>query len=370
MDKTVNSVVIIGAGQSGLAAARAALDAELRPVVLEAGDRPQGSWPRYYDSLRTFSPRRFNSFPGAVFPGDPDGYPSRDEVAAHLERYASSLDIEIRTHTRAETVDRVGEGFVVRTAGGETIPAAGVVAASGSFGHPFTPDLPGRETFVGDVLHVADYRNPTSFAGRRVVVVGGGNSAVQVGFELGQVARTTLATRDPLLFVDQRPDGRDLHHVLRESGFDDLPPAWLAHVISGVPVLDTGIYREGLAAGVFDRRPMFTEIDGDAIVWADGRREQVDVIVFATGYRPNLGYLQASGALDSTGAPIHSGGVSATHPGLVYLGLEFQRSFSSNTLRGVHRDARYVMSVLAAHVRGAASALVGAGTGTGERPVS
>jgi putative flavoprotein involved in K+ transport len=350
-------LVIIGGGQSGLATARAALDASLVPLVLEAGDSPSGSWPRYYDSLRVFSPARFSSFPGMPFPGDPDRYPTGREVADYLRSYAASLDVEIRTNTRVDAVEADGAGFTVRTAAGDEIRAAGVVAATGTFSRPHVPEVSGASGFTGEVLHVADYRVPEPYRGRRIVVVGGGNSAVQVGYELAQIAQVTLATLEPLLFIDQRPGGRDLHHLLESTGFDDLPPEWLAGLISGVPVLDTGEFRAALESGVMDRRPMFTTFTGDGVVWSDGEHEPVDVVVFATGYRPSLDYLRPLGALDPHGSPLHTGGISTTHLGLAYVGLEFQRSFSSNTLRGVHRDAEHVVGALAAHLRGAVTAI-------------
>ena len=102
---------------------------------------------------------------------------------------------------------------------------------------------------------------------------------------------------------------------------------------------------------------MFTALDGDGVIWADGEHEPVDVVLFATGYRPNLDYLRPLGALDDDGSPRHAGGISTTHLGLAYVGLEFQRSFSSNTLRGVHRDAQHVVGALAAHLRGAVAAV-------------
>ena len=145
-------------------------------------------------------------------------------------------------------------------------------------------------------------------------MAGAGNSAVQVGYELAQVATVTLATRHPVTFMPQRRDGQDLHYWLKATGFDLLPPEWLRHYLSG-------------------RRPMFTAFDRDHVIWPDGTREKVDTVVFATGYRPHLDYRSPLGALDG-GLPPHAGGISATHPGLVYVGLEFQRSFS-NTLRGV-----------------------------------
>jgi putative flavoprotein involved in K+ transport len=121
-------------------------------------------------------------------------------------------------------------------------------------------------------------------------------------------------------------------------------------------VLDPGKYREALAAGLLGRRSMFTAFDAEAVVWADGTRERVDTVIFATGYRPSLEYREPLGALEN-GVPKHVGGISSTHPGLAYTGLELQRSFASSTLRGVSRDAAHVMGPLAAHVKGAYAAV-------------
>ncbi|GAA1927779.1 ArsO family NAD(P)H-dependent flavin-containing monooxygenase [Streptomyces sodiiphilus] len=356
MNNSSAPVAVIGGGQSGLAAARAVRDAGLRPVVLEAGDRPAGSWPHYYDSLTLFSPARFSALAGVPFPGDPDHYPRRDEVTAYLQRFAADLGVEIRTGARVESVTADGAGFLVRTADGRCLPAAGVVAATGSFSNPHLPQVAGSEGFAGRSLHVADYRHPAPYAGQRVVVVGAGNSAVQVAHELASVATVTLATREPVRFLPQRRAGRDLHHWLRVTGFDRLPAAWLTRFVDGALVLDTGRYARALASGRLDRRPVFTALEERGVVWADGSRERIDAVIWATGYRPAVGYLSGLGALRPDGSPRHDGGVSTTRPGLVYLGLEFQRSFSSNTLRGVARDAEHVVSALAAHVRGAVAA--------------
>jgi putative flavoprotein involved in K+ transport len=351
-------VIVIGAGQSGLAAARALLEHGIAPVVLEAGPEPAGSWPRYYDSLTLFSPARYSGMPGLAFPGDPSSYPHRAEVAAYLRRYAVNLGADIRTGSRVTAVEPGGEnGFLVRTAAGEAFRAKGVVAASGSFGNPHLPVLPGQDRFTGRLLHVADYRSPHQYAGERIVVVGAGNSAIQVGYELAEVATVTLATRHPVTFLPQIRDGRDLHYWLAITGFDLLPPAWLNRYLGGRTVLDTGKYRHVLETGRIARRPMFTAFGADYVLWPDGTRKQADTVLFATGYRPDLDYLRPLGALDDDGMPRHTGGISTTHPGLVYLGLEFQRSFSSNTLRGVHRDAGHVIPALTAHVCGAPAAI-------------
>ncbi|MFI7444839.1 flavin-containing monooxygenase [Nonomuraea indica] len=342
-------IIVIGGGQSGLAAARTLLDAGLTPVLLEATEQATGSWPRYYDSLTLFSPARYSSLPGMAFPGNPDRYPHRDEVVDYLARYARALrrsGAEIRTGARVVAVEAGGKtnggGFAVRLADGTTLSAPGVISAGGSFANPYLPRLEGQAGFTGRILHAAAYTSPEPYAGKRIIVVGAGNSAVQIAHELARLATVTLATREPIRFVDQRLLGKDLHFWFDVTGFDRLP-ARLVTAPPTVPVLDEGIYRQALRDGLLKRRPMFTRLDGDTVVWADGSRRHVDVVLLATGYRPHLRYLDGLGALDERGHPRHDRGLSTTHPGLGFLGLEWQRNPASNTLRGVGRDARHLV---------------------------
>src|SRR5690625_1165434 len=255
-------IVIIGGGQSGLVAARHVRDSGLYPLVLEAGDHPTGSWADYYDSLTVFSPARYSALDGVPFPGTPDHYPHRDEVVAYLEGFATSLDdVEIRTGTRVESVESNGHEFVVHTAEGIALPASGVVAASGSYSNPYEPPIPGRERFTGELLHVAAYREPTKYAGQRIVVVGGGNSAIQVAHELTEHAHVTLATLEPLRFLPQIHEGHDVHYWTHVTGFDLLPPEWLTRIVSGPLVSDDGVYGAAYASGELERRPMFERYD-------------------------------------------------------------------------------------------------------------
>ncbi|MFI9610953.1 flavin-containing monooxygenase [Streptomyces sp. NPDC052023] len=344
-------VAVIGGGQAGPAAAHALRRQGLEPVVLEASDQPAGSWPRYYDSLTLFSPAGYSSLPGMPFSGDPDRYPHRDDVVAYLLRYADRLDADIRTGVRVRDVRAAADGtFTLALASGDESSARGVVAASGTFGRPHRPSLPGLEDFAGTVLHAAEYRAPEPFAGRRVVVVGAGNSAVQIAAELAAHAQVTLATRHPVRFAAQRTLGRDLHWWLTRTGADILPVGRYLRTPPTQLVIDDGRYRAAVAAGAPDRRPVFTGIDGAKVAWADGSSEEVDTILLATGYRPDLGYLTPLGALDDRGHPLHREGFSLTHPGLAYVGLEWQRSLSSNSLRGVGRDARRIARRLVAHL--------------------
>lgn len=215
---------------------------------------------------------------------------------------------------------------------------------------PHWPDLPGLETYTGTLLHAADYRTPEPFDGQRVVVVGAGNSAVQIAAELAGRVRVTLAARHPVRFARRRTLGRDLHWWLARTGLDTLP---VGRFLSAPPtqlVIDDGRYRAAVTSGRPDRRPVFTGIDGPKVTWADGSTEEVDAIVLATGYRPDLDYLTPLGALDVTGHPRHREGMSLTNPGLAYVGLEWQRGLSSNSLRGVGRDAARAARHVAAHL--------------------
>ncbi|MBK0868746.1 NAD(P)/FAD-dependent oxidoreductase [Saccharopolyspora sp. HNM0986] len=338
--------LVIGGGQSGLAAAHALRKVGRAPVLLEAGAEPVGSWPSYYDSLTLFSPARYSTLPGMAFPGDPWHYPHRDEVIDYLRRYAKNLDADIRTDHRVEHLRCEGRRFVAHVHGGEVLTAPVVIAASGAFGRPYQPDLPGLDSFSGTVLHAADYREPTQYAGQRVVVVGAANSAVQIGAELAEHARVTLATRHPIKFAPQLLLGRDVHFWSVVSGFDHLPIGHLVRNPPPMPVNDDGRYRRAVEAGNPDQRRMFTAIDGTRLIWSDGTREHVDTLILATGYRPELSYLDGTGALTADGLPRHKRGLSTTVPGLGYVGLEWQRSFASATLRGVGRDARYVTARL------------------------
>ncbi|MFD6227306.1 flavin-containing monooxygenase [Streptomyces sp. NPDC060232] len=342
-------VAVIGGGQSGMAAAQALARRGRAPVILEASDRAAGSWPHYYDSLTLFSPARFSALPGMPFGGDPDRYPHRDEVVAYLTAYADRLQADIRTGLRVAAVAANGAGFTVETEGGGRLAARAVVAATGSFGRPLRPALPGLESFTGRVLHAADYRDPAPFAGQRVVVVGAGNSAVQIAAELARVSRTTLATRVPVKYAAQHLLGRDLTYWLTRSGLDTAPLGRLLRTPPAQRVLDDGRYRAAVDAGAPDRRPVFRGLGGEKITWADGSVETVDALILATGYRPDLPYLAGlDGALDAEGRPRHRGGAALGHPGLAFVGLEWQRSLSSNSLRGVGRDASRAARRLAA----------------------
>ncbi|MGN2642468.1 flavin-containing monooxygenase [Nocardia takedensis] len=331
--------LVIGGGQSGLAATHHLRAHGLTVALLEAGPEPVGSWPYYYDSLTLFSPAKYSALSGLPFPGDPDRYPHRDEVVDYLRDYAKTLDADIHTHHRVETVTHDRHRFTAHTDTGLGFTASRLVAATGGFGTPRIPVLPGQDSFTGNIVHAGRYRAPAEFADHHVIVVGAGNSAVQIATELAEHATVTLATRTPVKFVPQRPLGRDMHFWFTLTGIDTLAIGHLLRRPPTAPVFDTGLYKSAMAANKPRHRPMFTTLRAGAAVCPDGTTTHVDTVVLATGYTPNLAYLNDIGALTSTGVPRHRKGLSTSHRGLGYIGLEWQRSLSSASLRGAGRDA-------------------------------
>jgi putative flavoprotein involved in K+ transport len=341
----VLDALVVGAGQAGLASGYHLKRAGLSFEILEARGQPGGSWPGYYDSLKLFSPARYSGLPGMPFPGSPDRYPARDEVVGYLRGYAEAFGLPVLAGKRVLRAERAaGGGFRLLTDDGGEYRARTLIAATGSFARPHQPRFPGQEAFRGKILHAAEYRNPIPFRGKRVVLVGGGNSAVQIAHELVEVAETTLATRSPIRFMPQLVLGRDLHFWLSVSGLDRLPLGRLFDVSEPGGVVDDGTYAAAVRSARPDRRPVFSRFTESGVVWDDGREEPVDAVLLATGYGPNLGYLGPLGALRADGHPDQRAGVSRTVPGLYFVGLLFQTSFASATLRGVGSDAELVVA--------------------------
>ncbi|MDZ7871374.1 MAG: NAD(P)-binding domain-containing protein [Rheinheimera sp.] len=338
-------VIVIGAGQAGLAAAHALTQAGLSFKVLEAGDRAAGSWPHYYDSLTLFSPARFNSLPELPFPGAPDRYPLRDEVIAYLENYARHFDFPLVYQARVRQIVREGEGFLVSTESGQTWQARAVIAASGPFNQPNIPAFAGLPQFAGRLLHSSAYLRPADVAGSRVAVVGSGNSAVQIAYELAQTHQVILTARQAPRFINQRPFGLDLHVWLTRSGLDRFPLGDWFGLNPTTPVLDHGLYRQAFVSGQLNYRPLFDRVTSHGLQWGDSV-EPVDTLIMATGFINSPAYLAGLDGQSAAAAAEQRGGVATQVPGLFFVGTAWQRSHASATLRGVGPDAVHVVKQL------------------------
>ncbi|MCG3646451.1 NAD(P)/FAD-dependent oxidoreductase [Pseudomonas sp. NC26] len=342
----VLDVIVIGGGQAGLALGWHLQQHGLDFLILDEQTRPGGNWRNYYDSLQLFSPAEYSALPGMVFPGDPKSYPLRHDVVQYLEAYAAEFQLPFEGGTRVVEVVQNDKAFEVRAANGSTFTARAVVVASGAFSRPYTPDIPGLESFSGTRLHSSGYRTPEAFAGQRVVVVGAANSAVQIAYELASVAQVLLATREKIRFFPQRILGLDFHAWLKFTRLEHT--RWLSD--QSTPVLDTGKYRKALDTGRLQRKAMFQQVLPEGVVWPDGTTHQVDALIFATGFRPNLEFLAQLPVGDQQGRVLQRNGVADQVPGLYFVGLPRQRNFASATLRGVGADAGYLMPRLLRHM--------------------
>ncbi|MBT2756805.1 NAD(P)-binding domain-containing protein [Mesobacillus foraminis] len=351
MKKILDSIVI-GGGQAGLAAGFHLRKNGLQFLILEANNQAIGSWPQYYDSLKLFSPSRFSSLPGMKFPGDSNHYPMRDEVILYLQDYTKHFQLPFMTNQQVVSIKKNGEEFTIHTLSGDTFQSSTIINATGSFHSPYKPEIKEQETFRGHVLHSSEYKNPERFMNQRIVVVGSGNSAVQIAIELAEVSTTTLAVRQNVQLIKQKFLGQDLHFWLKVTGLDTFPFWRFGKTIgTASAVIDLAQYKERIAEGRPNQQPMFTSFYKDGVIWPDGKKEPVDTVIFATGYRPSLAYLRDIGALDSERKPLQVAGVSTSVPGLYYVGLEGQRSFASATLRGVGSDARFVVRKLLPYLK-------------------
>jgi putative flavoprotein involved in K+ transport len=345
--------IVIGAGQAGLAAGYYLQAAGLNFIILEAGSEATGSWKRYYDSLKLFSPARYSSLPGMPFPGDPEHYPTRDEVVNYLRSYSERFNFPIITNAFVETVERRGSSFHISTTQG-SFTARSIIAATGAFNRPHIPKLEGHADYSGTTLHSSEYHNALPFQNQRVLVIGAGNSAVQIAAELAGSAQVTLTSREPLRFRPQRFLGRDIHFWLRVTGLDTWKhqcAQWNPLASKQVAVLDTGAYQAAFQSGNPAYHSFFTRFTEQGVQWTDGTTASFDSVIFATGFRPNLSFLEALGALDTDGNALHNGGISTTANGIYYVGISGQRSFASATLRGVGADAAYVVHDLKRYLK-------------------
>ena len=341
-------VVVIGAGPGGLAAAAMLQRAGFQVLVLERGD-VAAAWRSRYDRLHLHTVRWLSCLPGYPMPRSYGKWPSRDRVIEYLQRYAERAALEVRTGVEVQRLDRTGEAWNVVTAGG-VIEAERVVVATGYSNAPYLPDWPG--SFSGRIVHSTDYRNPVGYAGRRVLVVGAGNSGGEIAVDVadGGAEEVLLAVRTaPTIVrrdtfgVPSQPLGIATAHLpaplvdwigstLRRITIPDLTPHGLpapARPYSDflrrrvIPILDVGLVdavREGRVRVV----TALERFEDGAAVLADGGRLQVDDVIAATGYRPALeGLVGHLGVLDDRGEPlVHAAQEHRQAPGLHFIGYQ------------------------------------------------
>ncbi|ASU58155.1 FAD-dependent oxidoreductase [Nocardiopsis dassonvillei] len=404
----VHDVVVVGGGQAGLAAGYFLRRAGLDFAVLDAGEGPGGSWTEYWDSLRLFSPAEHSMLPGWWMPAEEGReYPSARHVARYLAEYERRYELPVRRPVRVEAVERedgalrvlaregAGRGLpsgTPRSAAkrpvdgdgrqeGEThdgpppaVPdspgfpgspgspgspaqrpplvswrARHVISATGTWRAPHVPDVAGRELFAGRQLHTVDYRGPEEFAGQRVVVVGGGNSAAQILAELSEVAETTWATARPPRFLPDDLDGRALFGVAtraqRAAQRGEEAPGGVGDLGDIVVVPRV---REARERGALKAEPMFDRLTRTGVAWNDGTSLDCDAVLWCTGFRPVLDHLAPLGLADDRGRIALEGTRSVAEPRLFLLGYGDWTGAASATLIGAGRTAKGTVAEITA----------------------
>jgi putative flavoprotein involved in K+ transport len=348
--------VIIGGGQAGLSVGYHLAQRGLPFVILDANARIGDSWRNRWDSLRLFTPARYNALDGEPFPGPAHAFSTKDEVADYLETYAARFELPVRNGVKVDGLSRNwsnGEGFAI-TAGAQRFEADSVVVAMSTLQEPGVPPFAHElDPGVGQ-LHSAEYRNPTQLQDGGVLVVGAGNSGAEIALEAASCHPTWLSGREsghvpfriesaaaryvfqPLLF---RFIGHRVLTVNTPIG-RKMRPKLLSH---GAPLVRVkpkdlaaaGIERVARTVGVRDGLPMLE----------DGRILEVTNVVWCTSLGADFSWIDLPVFTDSE--PTHHRGIVPAAPGLFFVGLPFLYAMSSGFLPGVGRDAEHVAKHIA-----------------------
>lgn len=341
--------LVIGAGQAGLAAAWHLQRAGMRFRIVDAASRVGDCWRQRYDALTMFTPRFLSALPGMPLEGDREGYAGRDEFAAYLEEYARRFQIPVETGRRVERLSRTaGGGLVAEMADGELISARYVIVATGAFQQPDIPSLAGGFDSGVAQFPASAYRNPAGVPRGIVLVVGDGASGRDIAAELAATHRVLLATGKPRKLFSERILGRSMWWWLARLRLLYVP----THSLLGRmmrrsdPLPDRDRSLDALRRRGVIVVGRLVSASGRLAEFADGGSEEIDAVIWTTGYRDDSGWFDIPGAVADDGTFLHSEGVSPV-PGLYFVGRPWQRNRASGLVMGVARDAAWIVARIA-----------------------
>jgi putative flavoprotein involved in K+ transport len=334
-------VVVIGGSQAGLAVGYHLAQRGLRFVILEAGPEVGHVWRSRWDSLTLFTPAQYSGLPGMAFASPKDTYPSKDDVASYLQAYVSAFELPVRLNAKVTSLKQRDGAYVVSTAD-EEFTASQVVVATGPFQVPFVPSVAGDLDESIFQIHSADYRNPAQLPeGGHVLVVGGGNSGFQIAEELAATRQVDLSVGKRVPSLPQRLLGKDLFWWLSGIGFMNISTASrLGRKLAKRDVL-IGSSPRGLRRSGVTLRKRLTRAKGRHAVFDDGSEQDIEAIVWATGYRSDFSWIDVPGVKDEGGGIIHRRGVTDA-PGVFFIGLTWQHTRGSALIGFVGEDAAFI----------------------------
>jgi putative flavoprotein involved in K+ transport len=339
-------VAVVGGGQAGLAMGYYLRLQERRLLILDRGDSIAPAWRERWNSLTLFTPRRYSALPGLAFPGDPDGYPTRDEAIAYLERYAETFELPIEFNSEVRRLSREGARFVLEV-GGRTVTADQVVVATGPFQTPFVPK-PAEDLDPGTwQAHSTGYRQPSDVPEGTVVVVGGGNTGFQIAKELAATHNVILSVGSKQKPLPQRIAGRDLFWWLTKTRIlSTTVESRLGSKLRHRDTLIGSTPRELKRRYGVELKPRATAASGRTVIFEDGSELDVGAVIWATGYRPDYSWIDLQ-IFDEGGRLRHRRGITDV-PGLYFLGLTWQWTRGSALIGWVKDDAEFLAEGIAA----------------------
>lgn len=339
--------MIIGGGQAALALGHHLKEQQRNFLILDANPRTGDAWRQRWDSLRLFTPAKFDGLPGEPFPAEPLSFPTKDEVAGYLENYAARQGLPILHGTRVERLWREADHFVAAS-NGRRWEARNAVVATGASQAPKVPGFAAELAPSTVQLHSSDYRNPGQLKDGPVLVVGLGNSGAEIALEVVRTHPTTVAGKPggELPVKHGKAAARYVLPLIRFLGLYVLTlgtpigrkaaPIFTAHA---APLIRTKT--KDLAAAGVRLAPRVARVEEGKPVLADGTRQEVANVIWCTGFQDDFGWIDPA-LLDGGALPRQHRGVALGTPGLFFLGQEFLYAAASATLPGVSRDARYL----------------------------
>jgi putative flavoprotein involved in K+ transport len=339
-------VAVVGGGQAGLAMGYYLRQQGRRFVIFERGNSIAPAWRERWDSLKLFTPRGYSGLPGLPFPGDPDDYPTRDEVIGYVERYAETFELPIELNSQVRRLSHEGERFLLDV-DGRMVTADQVVVATGPFQTPYVPKLAEQLDSGVWQAHSTGYRRPDDVPEGTVLVVGGGNTGFQIAKELSATHKVILSVGTRQKPLPQRVAGRDLFWWLTKTGLiHKTVESRLGQRLKDRDTLIGSSPRQITRRYGVELKPRATAVFGRTVRSDDGNEVQVDAVIWATGYRPDCSWIDLP-IVDENGRLRHRRGVTDV-PGLFFLGLTWQWTRGSALIGWVKDDAAFLAERLAA----------------------